>query len=279
MTMESKYYKRRTAASIVSLVLFLIFAAVDIGMIIKWHPYGEFTFKDAIGIFIMAMIFHGLFLLLSFIWYLRRRIDKPLNGAVLGLVILVLASAMAVMMADNMVDYVYKSRTCYYSSEEEFFYRDASMTVTSEDLVNGRWSDAITDTDEGSNLSPQLSFDEVPGASCYVIYMVDESANYWVHWYAEVPSAASLETGDNPGLYKGPYPPAGSGEHTYAVYVFALEGEVDLSGREFTYPQFDEPWFSADVLYNILTVRDSSMDPDLYGNVLAFGYITGTYSR
>ena len=52
--------------------------------------------------------------------------------------------------------------------------------------------------------------------------MVDESANNWVHWYAEVSEPGS-DHGSNIGKYIGPYPPEGSGDHTYAVYVYALE--------------------------------------------------------
>jgi phosphatidylethanolamine-binding protein (PEBP) family uncharacterized protein len=108
--------------------------------------------------------------------------------------------------------------------------------------------------------------------------MVDESANNWVHWYAEVPEP-DLDHGSNAGKYIGPYPPEGSGDHTYAVYVYAL---ADKPGVKYDgeYPEFDEPWFGADSLWSgILNIKDSLQRPTLYGNVISYGYLEGTYSR
>ena len=46
------------------------------------------------------------------------------------------------------------------------------------------------------------------------------------------------------------------------------------------FPKFDKEWFRADVLWSgFLNVKDRANDPVIYGNVLAYGYVYGSYSR
>jgi len=102
-----------------------------------------------------------------------------------------------------------------------------TIKVTSETLTaDGKWLTVINSLyacPEGSNLSPQLTWEPVEGAACYAIYMVDNSAGYWLHWRAKnvketsLPLGAELEESN----YKGPYPPGGT--HEYEVIVYALK--------------------------------------------------------
>ena len=245
----------------------------DLRFIIKWMSYGEM--EDVITLFVLLMIFHLIFLILAIVWHARGRAAR---GSILLLFILGCFALMSVSTANSMAKYIYKSRYGTYDRTIEDFKQNAIMKVTSNSLNGSRWPDEITNTEAGQNLSPQLSFDEVAGAEYYVIYMVDESANNWVHWYAEV-SQTDLNEGENPGQYIGPYPPAGSGDHTYTIYVYALKGKPDFR-YEGEFPEFDETWFGADTLWaGFLNVEDGSTDPVRYGNVIAYGYISGTYSR
>ena len=213
-----------------------------------------------------------------------RRVRTDIMAACAWLIFFGIVSAVAISMADSMTEYVYKSRNGRYEKTTEDFLRGATLNVSSESLKDGVWDPAITDIEgTGQNLSPQISFDSVEGASYYVIYMVDESANNWVHWFATDVTQTALPLGlnvsagggDKEFLYRGPYPPKGSGEHVYTIYVYALAGEPGLMFPE--RPEFDEPWFAGDLLYyDYLNVSDSSCKPYKYGNVLAYGYIRGT---
>ena len=151
----------------------------------------------------------------------------------------------------------------------------ASMNVTSESLVSGRWSDAISNLPGGKNLSPQLSFSPVTDASSYCIYMLDESAEQWEHWISYhltgTEYAEGRKTDSEESSYIGPYPPKGSGEHVYTVYVFALNEDPD-SG----YPsEFDAPFIPAEELLQ----KHLDISGGKPGNVLEYGYLSGTFSN
>ncbi len=113
--------------------------------------------------------------------------------------------------------------------------------------------------------------------------MEDESANNWVHLYADDVHKTKLASGanqteydGNPSFkYVGPYPPAGSGDHTYTIYVYALKGKPDFELDA----EVDEPWLQADDLYYDHLNISKRGDINTYGNVLAYGYISGVYSR
>ncbi len=245
----------------------------DLKYIIKWTRVGEM--EDSLVLFIILMFFHLIFLILAIVWHKKGRAPR---GSIILLFILGCFALMSVATANTMTDYIYKSRYGTYDKTIDDFRMNATLKVTSESLEGDRWSDRVTDTDAGQNLSPQLSFDKVEGASYYVIYMVDETAGNWVHWYAEV-TDTELEEGANPGQYVGPYPPIGSGDHYYMIYVYAMADKPDMR-YEGEFPVFDKEWFRADVLWSgFLNVKDRSNDPVLYGNVLAYGYVYGSYSR
>lgn len=148
-----------------------------------------------------------------------------------------------------------------------------TIKVTSEDLHEGKWDDSVSNTDAGSNASPELSWERVDGAKEYAIYMIDEyDTDYWLHWRvggisetfhdhgAEFSDAVISE-------YVGPYPP--EGVHEYVVYVFALAGAAS------SYPgNFDAESVSADEVRQGLDVsRDGNK-----GNIIAEGRISGTFA-
>ena len=115
---------------------------------------------------------------------------------------------------------VVESGTDYLEGHQKF-------NVTSTDLVNGVWADVISNTERGTNASPELSWEPVDGAAEYVIYMVDMNTNGFIHWKSvgitqtEIPQGwASSED------FIGPWPAPGD-THIYDVYVIALKEPVD----------------------------------------------------
>ena len=288
------YFRDSTVSGIISITMYAIFILLDLMYFHKWKVYEP---ESAGALLFILMIFHTIFPITAFI--LRRQKDRDryvdnvdirdtrkarlsITEAMGVLLILCLIAAYSVVCAHTMTRYVYKSKNGNYDKELSRFTDDATLNVTSEDLHDGRWDTAITDTARGKNMSPRLSFDPVPGAEYYVIYMVDESANNWVHWIATDIRSTDLDSGENlkhendPSFrYRGPYPPEGSGDHTYTIYVYALKKAPD-SDFEF---EFDEPSLQGDDLYYDHLNISQRGDIDTYGNVIAYGYISGVYGR
>ncbi len=145
-----------------------------------------------------------------------------------------------------------------------------TINVTSESLTSeGKWLTVINSTyasPPGSNLSPQLSWDEVEDATCYAIYMVDNSAGYWLHWRAKNVTETSLPIGAElkESSYIGPYPP--SGTHEYEVIVYALKKAPEK------YPgAFDSNLVSISTIEEKLDTVDG-----VPGNIIGKGSISGT---
>ncbi len=139
------------------------------------------------------------------------------------------------------------------------------ITITSEDLHDGVWDPDITKTDKGSNRSPQLSWEPVEGAGCYAVYMVDTTASFWLHWKSADVTETTLPAGWAPANeYVGPYPP--SGTHDYEIRIYALKEPVTEDKSKFDSGNngFDD----------MVTALDGNG-----GNVLAYGTLTGTYTR
>ena len=145
-----------------------------------------------------------------------------------------------------------------------------TFEVTSESLHDGVWDDVISNTDKGNNLSPQLSWEPVEGASCYLIYMADLSTEYWLHWKSDGITETSLPLGwASAKEYVGPYPPAGS-NHTYEIYVIAVKNPVErmkggINGTNPKFPQF-------------ITALDTDAQGNA-GNILSCGHIAGTFAN
>ena len=140
-----------------------------------------------------------------------------------------------------------------------------AITLTSENLHDGVWDDKISNTDRGENHSPQLSWEPVGDAACYAVYMVDTTVTYWLHWKSlgvtETTLAAGWASADE---YVGPYPP--SGTHDYEIRIFALKEPVTEEKSK-----FDSSNYGFDDMVKAL-------DGD-GGNVLAYGTLTGTFTR
>ena len=139
--------------------------------------------------------------------------------------------------------------------------------LASEDLLDGVWNTAIA-KNGGENVSPQLSWEPVPEAACYVIYMVDTGVMDFVHWMSNNVTETSLPQGWAPLTdYVGPYPPAFE-THTYDVYVLALRQPVENLKSIFNAANV---FFTKNVMY-----LDAPAE-DITGNLLGYGYLSGTY--
>ena len=150
------------------------------------------------------------------------------------------------------------------------------LTVTSENLQNGIWNDSIANTERGRNLSPQLSWEKAEAAQAYVIYMIDPDGNNWMHLISGTLTKEELVQGEivsiNKGTsdigYIGPYPPAGT--HIYEVYVFALkQAKTDYAGKVNAV---------CDGIDKIAQELDSDAAGER-GNIVAYGKLTGTYTK
>ena len=283
----------------IAIVIFVLSIIGDVRYFLKWQI--EYREDSAQALIIPLCMVSIVILVRGLLFFRQRNTEKYIDhvdvrdgrrvrtnvlSACSRLVIWGVISALVITQAHTMTKYVYKSKHGSYEKTEYDFLGKATMNVSSGNLKDGAWDASIAYNDGvGDNLSPQLSFDEVEGAKYYYIYMIDETAGCWVHWRACV-EKTKLEHGankseykDDPGfLYKGPYPPVGSGEHVYTIYVFAMKNEpvVKIEGGF----GFDEPDFAGDILYyDILNVSDVSCNPYKYGNVLAYGYLRGIYER
>ena len=142
------------------------------------------------------------------------------------------------------------------------------IEITSADLHDGVWDSVITNTKNGLNVSPQLSFEPVDGAESYMIYMVDNTATYWLHWISNNVTETDLEQGwAGQDEYVGPYPPDGT--HEYEIYVIALKQPVSE-----VYGQFDK----ANIFFEDNKYNCNKTDDGQPGNILAIGRLVGTYT-
>ena len=145
-----------------------------------------------------------------------------------------------------------------------------SFEVTSSSLHDGVWDNIISNTDKGSNKSPQLEWTAVDGAGLYVIIMDDPTAMDWMHWKSDHVTETSLDEGwASSSEYVGPYPPGGS-THTYEIYVVALKAPVERVKGAFNgqNPKFENNFQALDI--------DADGNS---GNILAVGRISGTFSN
>ncbi len=143
-----------------------------------------------------------------------------------------------------------------------------AFELSSEDLHDGVWDTIITDTDNGSNVSPQLAWEAVPDAQCYVIYMVDTTAGDWIHWKSNNVTETTLPQGWAPkDEYVGPYPP--SGTHDYEIYVIALKQPVERAKGAFNGSNLK-------LKENVMALDE--VEEGSSGNIIAYGHITGTYT-
>ena len=154
----------------------------------------------------------------------------------------------------------------YYSYFEEYDF----FEVTSADLVDGVWSDVISNTHIGTNESPELSWEPVEGATEYAVFMVDANSNGFLHWKSSGITETTLPEGWAPKLleYNGPH--VGHGyTHIYDIYVVALKAPVN------------EPHGGINAVNPKMREFMESLDTDVNGNtgnIVAVGKISGKFT-
>ncbi|MBO4688153.1 MAG: hypothetical protein J5636_06525 [Clostridiales bacterium] len=144
-----------------------------------------------------------------------------------------------------------------------------TFNVTSKNAKDYVWDAKITNTKYGENVSPELTWDAVDGATMYVVVMIDGS---WLHMEVFT-DKTSLAEGEIAGKeqgdrFVGPYPP--SGTHTYSVFVFALKAEMG-----YVELHFDAGSNSMEKIYKGL---DKDKDGN-EGNVIAYGRLDANYTH
>ena len=151
-------------------------------------------------------------------------------------------------------------------TDNTYIRMDSPVMPASYDYYSMDHQLPVETTCDGTDLSPQLSWTSAPeGTVSYAIYVHDVNAgasgyDTWNHWLvANIPAdtttySHTLASGYNAqsaapdggvnGLndwgetgYRGPCPPAGSGEHTYYFKVYALDTLLNLSDG-FSYSEF-----------------------------------------
>ncbi len=144
-----------------------------------------------------------------------------------------------------------------------------AFALTSPDLTDGVWNPVIAKSG-GENLSPQLFWEPVPEAACYVVYMVDTSVMDFVHWMSNNVAETELPQGWAAAAteYVGPYPPPGE-THTYDVYVLALRQPVENLKCSLNAANV---FFARNVMY-----LDAPAE-SVTGNLLGYGYLSGTFT-
>lgn len=267
----------KTAAVLYSLV-FVLFVVGDVRYLLKWRSYES----DCVALFVVLLLAHLVFAVGAVLFVVqtnksrfidsvdvvppfdKRKVRIDIFTSSFALVVLVLIGLFGLMTAESMTNYIYKSRNGHYNKTPEQYAAEATMVVTSSDLVDGVWSSELVDR------TPQLTFSEVEGASYYVIYMVDETSHERLHWYVDHLDVTSLSAGSGVGEYRGLI--ASAPGDVYSISVYALAGEPDWSG-DLT---FDDSSFAPYYYYyEVLNVADRSASPIQYGNVLEYGYISG----
>jgi len=145
----------------------------------------------------------------------------------------------------------------------------STFELSSEDLQDGEWNPVISSVDDGLNASPQLSWEGVSEATSYVVYMVDSSAGYWLHWKSKNVTETNLSQGwASEEEYIGPYPPGGT--HSYDIYVFALRQPVERVKGTFN---------TANAIFYDNAMELDIADDGSTGNIISYGYLPGTYTR
>lgn len=155
------------------------------------------------------------------------------------------------------------------NSGDEFVSDYKAFAVTTNSLTDGFWNEITANTVAGQNLSPDLSWEPVEGASCYAIYMVDLNTHYFLHWVQGDITETELSQGyAGTKYYMGMYPPPGD-THVYNIYVFALKNPVTkVKGTANT--------ISAK-LPDFMKELDTDKDGNT-GNIIAVGKVSGKFT-
>ena len=161
---------------------------------------------------------------------------------------------------------------------EEFGYCIESYPqfyVGSDSWEDGVWSDDMGAKSEHPNgISPSLYWEPVEGASCYVIYLIDSSHKEgippvnFLHWIVENYEGTEIKAGEDPSFFTALGPEAGW-TNTYDIYVIALANPVERAKGA--------PGTAPTNFNNFLLALDTDADGNT-GNILAFGFLRGTYT-
>lgn len=149
-----------------------------------------------------------------------------------------------------------------------------NIKVTSTSIVEGKLltitsANKKSNNPRGENKSPAASWESVEDANYYAVIMFDESAN-WLHFFKTNITTTKIEEGEFSDLrnYIGPYPPKTSGAHVYRIEVFAIKKQpTDSIGT------IDSKESYSNIVNHLNQVGGNS------DNILARGYITGTYEN
>ena len=162
-----------------------------------------------------------------------------------------------------------------FMKEQSATYFDASFDglptfeVTSADLKDCVWDSKISNTSYGENISPELSWEPVEGATQYAVFMIDSN---WLHMDVFTTETSLAEgaigRGDRGAQFVGPYPPNGT-THTYSVFVFALKDEPEKVPFA-----FDN---GGNSIFKIFDGLDTDVN-GASGNVLAYGRVDGNFT-
>ena len=140
--------------------------------------------------------------------------------------------------------------------------------VTTTSIMEGEWK-RDCGLKEG-NLSPELTWQPVEGATKYAVIMLDVSTNNWLSWYV-ITDKTHLDEGEytDQSVYVGPYP---AETHTYELYVVALKGDP----QELNFP-IDTSGVSGGDIHQKMDFLNTASDGST-GNVIAYGNITAPYT-
>ena len=156
------------------------------------------------------------------------------------------------------------------NSGDEFVSEYKAFTVTTKSLTEkGFWEEITANTVNG-NLSPDLSWEPVEGATCYAIYMIDMNTHYVIHWAQGDITETNLPQGFAGTKYYAGMSPAPGDTHVYNTYVFALKNPVEkvkgsVRGINPKTPEF-------------IKALDTDKDGNT-GNIIAVGKVSGKYTR
>ena len=159
----------------------------------------------------------------------------------------------SIYITNSYLDYV-------TGGDSEAEYID-TFEVNSESIFYGGWKKEIASTK--GNVSPELSWEKVEGATQYAVLLVDlDEGNYHLQGYGLV-SDNHIDAGAlNKAQYVGPYL---EGYHYYKAYVFALREDVSDVNLLVDNQNVDEA-----SLIKQFTKKNSD-------NVISFGNITCIY--
>ena len=145
------------------------------------------------------------------------------------------------------------------------------IEVTSEDLeLNGSWNPRISQLEGCENLSPQVSWEEVPGAGEYAVFMFCPNLSNAMYMRYLGAAETTLESGAVSSLEDGEYrgPSNASGVRRYVIYVYALRKSPDEMPGDF---RGLNPYLSE-------VERELDTAGGMRGNIIARGALSGTFS-